>query len=344
MLNELNLSSSPSVSSFETGKLGVRHLKRFWNKALLNRENRLPKTDWHNEWQIDKTMFSVLGIGLEQCITYLFQYAPSFEQFEEWIIETAGIPVHENVLRFNKIFSEVALPDESPEIPTFFNQEQLDFWEANGYIIIKNAIPKEDCEQTIEVICRFIGVDRNEPQSWYKPHAARQGIMVQLFQHALLHKNRQADKIRMAFEQLWQRKDIWVTTDRVGFNPPETGDWQFPGPDLHWDCSLHPPIIFGLQGILYLSDTAANQGAFTLVPGFQHRVESWLDSLPAGADPRQQNLHALGSKAIVADAGDFIIWHQALPHGSSANRSDNPRFVQYIKYKPADENEPTIWQ
>jgi ectoine hydroxylase-related dioxygenase (phytanoyl-CoA dioxygenase family) len=133
---------------------------------------------------------------------------------------------------------------------------------------------------------------------------------------------------------LWQKKNIWMNNDRVGFNPPETASWKFPGPDLHWDCSLELPIPFGLQGILYLSDTAADQGAFTLVPGFQHRLESWLNSLPPGADPRQQDLHALGSTPITGEAGDFIIWQQALQHGSSPNTSTQPRFVQYINYQP----------
>jgi hypothetical protein len=57
---------------------------------------------------------------------------------------------------------------------------------------------------------------------------------------------------------------------------------------LHWDVSLARPIPFGLQGILYLADTAANQGAFTCVPGFHRKIDSWLENLPAGSDPRAE--------------------------------------------------------
>ena len=104
-------------------------------------------------------------------------------------------------------------------------------------------------------------------------------------------------------------------------NPPERDGWKISWPNLHWDTSLALPIPFGVQGILYLTDTAANQGAFTCVPGFHRRIEAWLKSLPAGSDP-QEDLAALARFLSRARAETLIIWHQALPHGSSPNRAD----------------------
>ena len=171
------------------------------------------------------------------------------------------------------------------------------FWTENGYVIIRNAVPKEDCDLAIKGICDFIGIDRYDASTWYGDHPARNGIMVQLFQHPVFQKNRNAFRIRKAYQEIWKRNDVWVNTDRAGFNPPQTASFKFYGPFLHWDVSLQQPIPFGTQGILYLADTAENQGAFTLVPGFQNRVAEWIDSLPAGANPRQQDLYALGPKA-----------------------------------------------
>ena len=168
--------------------------------------------------------------------------------------------------------------------------------------------------------------------------------MVQLFQHPVLQKNRDSAFIRKAYEQLWGRKDIWVNTDRVGFNPPETESWKFPGPLLHWDVSIELPIPFGLQGILYLSDTQENQGAFSLIPGFHHKMEAWVNSLPEGTNPRTENLYELGVKPIAANTGDFIIWLQALPHGSSPNTSKVPRFVQYLNYQPINQKVLKVWK
>jgi ectoine hydroxylase-related dioxygenase (phytanoyl-CoA dioxygenase family) len=107
--------------------------------------------------------------------------------------------------------------------------------------------------------------------------------------------------------------------------------------------SLELPIPFGLQGLLYLSDTREDQGAFTLVPGFQNKIEAWINSLPPGTNPRTENLYALGPKSIAANAGDFILWHQALPHGSSPNTAALPRLVQYINYMPIDAGVKDKW-
>lgn len=301
---------------------------------MLKRNGQIESGEFGDEFQLDKTLLFTLGLGLEQTIKYLFYTAPSFEQFEQWVTETNGIPSPENVISFNNII----LNNNNTEliaVPKVLDDEQLAFWEQNGYLILKNAIPKEDCEKTIETICRYIEIDRGNPDTWYTQHPARQGIMVQLFQHPTLEKNRNSEKVRSAFAQLWNRTDLWVSADRVGFNPPETNSWKFPGPRLHWDTELNLPIPFGLQGILYLADTQENQGAFSLVPGFQHRIEKWIGSLPQHANPYKEDLHALGCIPIAANAGDFIIWHQALPHGSSPNTSSKPRFVQYFTYAPA---------
>jgi ectoine hydroxylase-related dioxygenase (phytanoyl-CoA dioxygenase family) len=150
--------------------------------------------------------------------------------------------------------------------------------------------------------------------------------------------------VHSAFAQLWGRADLWVTVDQVGFNPPERPGWRFPGPYLHWDASLAPPIPFDLQALLYLTDVAPDQGAFTCVPGFHRRIHDWLRELPAGADPRRADLYALGAVPIAGRAGDLVIWHHALPHGSSPNRASRPRIVQYVKMHPSQWEQSTAWR
>jgi hypothetical protein len=337
------MNTSDLYSSKETGTLQIMYLKRFWQKKQLIRTNQISQEQLPAEWHLDKMLLSALGLGLEQTLSYLFRMAPSFEAFERWIVDVAGVPSPQNVARFNQYLQAGASAISAPIVPVLSEQE-IGFWENNGYLVIPNAVPKEDCLAAVQIINDLIGVSLEEPNSWYQSHVDRQGIMIQLFQHPVLQKNRFSDKIRMVFEELWNRTDLWVSTDRVGFNPPERADWTFPGPDLHWDVSLQLPIPFGLQGLLYLADTEANQGAFTLVPGFHKRLESWLQSLPPGADPRKQDLHSLGSFPVAAQAGDFIVWHQALPHGSSPNTAHLPRYVQYINYAPYNDEPATGWK
>lgn len=333
------------IASNEVGNLNVKHLKRYWHKHSLIYNGEIKETDLPNEWNIDTTLLGILNLGLEQTIKYLYSEKPSFEEFETKILALNNGVLHaEKVEKFNDYIDTrliAYVPNNKQE--QVLLESDINFWNENGYIILRNAVSKEDCENTIDAICNFIEVDRYNSSTWYTPHIAKQGIMVQLFQHPALEKNRNSPIIRKAYEQLWQRRDLWINADRVGFNPPETETWKFPGPRMHWDVSLKTPIPFGTQGILYLADTAYNQGAFSLVPGFHKRIESWLNSLPSNVHPRNEDIYSLGVQPIVANAGDFIIWHHALPHGSSVNSSNQPRFVQYMNYEPLDAFKQDEW-
>ena len=331
--------------STEPGRLGVLHLKRYWHKKQLLKQGRSLENALPEEWNIDTTLLAVLGLGLHQTLSFLLDKSPTFEAFEDWVLE-----VNHHTLPQARIADFNALPQNrqhnyQPPAPAqlALGEADLEFWDQNGYVIVRNAVPKEDCELAIQAICEFLGIDRDDPATWYGSHPAQMGIFVQLLQHPAVNKNRRSPRIRAAYEQLWNRGDLWMNTDTVGFNPPETDCHKFRGADLHWDVSLAQPIPFGTQGILYLSDTAANQGAFTLVPGFHRRIAGWLEQLPAGAAPRRENLHALGSTPVAAAAGDFIIWHHALPHGASPNLAALPRYVQYLNYQPLDAETRAEW-
>ena len=43
--------------------------------------------------------------------------------------------------------------------------------------------------------------------------------------------------------------------------------------------------------------------------GIHTRINEWLNNLPAGTDPRTQDLYTLGAIPVAANAGDLIIWH-----------------------------------
>ena len=118
-------------------------------------------------------------------------------------------------------------------------------------------------------------------------------------------------------------------------NPPERPGWQFPGPNLHWDTTLAALRRFGIQGILYLAETEAAQGAFCCVPGFHKMLDAWLAALSEGVVPRAEALRTLRAKPIAAARGDLVLWHPSLPHGSSPNRATGPRVFQYMSMRPS---------
>ncbi len=210
--------------------------------------------------------------------------------------------------------------------------EDRQFWEENGYVVVHNAVPPENLKAAERAVWDFLEMQSDDPRSWY-PDPPR-GIMAEMYQHQALWDNRQYPRVHQAFAEIWGTEKLWVSIDRASMNPPELPDWKYPG-ILHWDTNLEPPIEFWVQGVLYLTDTAANQGAFSCVPGFHRRLEAWLKDLPAEANPREQDLESLGAKPIPGAAGDLIIWHSALPHGSSPNTATHPRLAQYITMFPS---------
>lgn len=321
----------------ETGRHGLMYLRHFWSRQLLARSGKIDTRPYITSFDLDQTLLSLLRLSIEPVNSYLLREAPDFEVFEDWIDEVTGnIPDPLQVARFNEIVASgnYTVPEYDVPESDILSKEQWKQWNESGYLIVPGAISPEACTATLELMHRELEIDPDNPETWYGKHTLRQGIMIQLFHHPLLEQNRLSPRIRNVFAQLWQNNEVLPSADRVSFNPPETDTYVFQGPDLHWDVSLQTPIPFGTQGLIYLTDTAANQGAFTLVPGFHHRVENWLRTFPEGRQPRAADLHALGSVPIAGKAGDLIVWHQALPHGSSPNRSGVPRYVQYINYQP----------
>jgi hypothetical protein len=280
---------------------------------------------------------------------HLLNTGPTFEEFERWIMATTGGVPALQIARINAMVTATDYPEEINRwlgaveaSEPVLSQQDLAFWEAHGYVVLHDAVSPENREAAARAIWEHLGMSPDDPESWYRRRV--NGIMVQFFQHPAFDANRRSARIHKAFAQLWGTADLWVTTDRAGFNVPEREGWKFSGPDLHWDASLDLPIPFGTQGILYLVDTPAEQGAFTCVPGFHHRIDQWLKNLPPDADPRRQNLHALGSQPIAGRAGDLVIWHHALPHGSRPNRGLRPRLVQYLNMRPYRATPPRIWK
>lgn len=326
--------------STETGSTGIYHLKRLWSKAMAGQEimNLYP-----DEMILDNALLDILGVGLLPAYQYLYGQKPDFESFEQWILaHSNGSIAAETIERYNALF-ETKNAQQQIMLADVLTPEDIVFWEEHGYVIVKNAVSQEDCAAARKAILDHLEMNEQDAASWYRETDIMQGIMVPLYRNEAIDKNRNSALIRRAFEQLWNRTDLVVTTDKCGFNPPETATFTYRGTGLHWDVSLATPIPFGTQGVLYLTDTAANQGALTVVPGFHKNLENWLQHLPENVDPRTADFSSFGPKSIAANAGDLIIWNHKLPHGSSPNRAKLPRIVQYINWYAPSEKLQNIW-
>ena len=317
------------ADSIDTGITGIYQLKRLWSKALAGTDvaNQYPE-----ESLLENALIDILGIGLLPTYQFLYGQKPDFESFENWVMAHSNGSIDVKIIeQCNALFKNKTTPKESltAEVLT---PNDIAFWQTNGYVIIRNAVSDLDCAGSRKAIMQHLKIDEYNALTWYKENETLQGIMVHLYRSEVIDKNRNSPKIKKAFEQLWNRTDLIVTTDKCGFNPPETTTFKYKGTGLHWDVSLATPIPFGTQGILYLTDTAANQGALTLVPDFHKNIENWLNGLQKNTNPRETDFTAFGPTPIAANAGDFIIWNHKLPHGSSPNKAKLPRIVQYINW------------
>jgi len=230
------------------------------------------------------------------------------------------------------------------------------FWEENGYVIVPNAVPQENLDRMVEAIWWFLDMDPEDSETWYKhkpftrdnrcsPISA--GGMVEMYQHQAIWDNRQHPKVYQAFAEIWGEEKLWVSLDRANMKPPareDKPDWNNRGM-IHWDLDTsQQPIQFGVQGVLYLTDTAEDQGGFQCVPGFNNTFEEWVKTQPEDRNPHNPDLAGLDVKVIPGNAGDLLIWHRLLAHGNGHNISDKPRLAQYITMSPAPDDDESARQ
>jgi ectoine hydroxylase-related dioxygenase (phytanoyl-CoA dioxygenase family) len=300
-------------------------LEKLWQRTQNPDFNRGNDEDctWNKELE---TLYR-MGIGMEEAIRYLYSEKPSWLLFKEWIL-------------MNKKTISINEPDLEENV---LSEEDLSFWKENGYVVVRNAISRSECEATQAAIWEFIGMNPDKEESWYHNNKEQRGLMLTFSNHPTLNKNRQSKRIQKAYEQLYGTTQLYKTIDKVSFNPPENDNFHFSGSTLHWDVSLHLPIPFALQGLLYLTDCGIDDGAFHCVSGFHNKIEDWIRNLSPDENPREVALKTLKSTPVIGNAGDFIIWHQALPHCATPNRNKIPRMVQYLTYLPDNYKASDVW-
>lgn len=268
-----------------------------------------------------------LGFGTQELLQFLYGQRPDLPRFLQWATD------NNSALTSHTLITEDVL-----------STADLEHWNEQGYIVIRQAVTEEEYTAANKAIWDFLEADPADTASWYRDHPAKNGLMVVFTQHPALQAIRHSPRIRKAYEQLYGTTAIYKVIDKVSFNPPQNDQNPFMGTPLHWDTSLELPIPDRFQGLLYLSDVTAAGGAFQCVPGFHQRIGEWINEQPAGTDLRKLALDTLQPTPITGNAGDFIIWHQALPHCASPNLGQQPRLVQYLTYLPDNFSDNRAWK
>lgn len=250
--------------------------------------------------------------------------------------------------------SKIKLNDRSNGRPlTILSESDWEFWTYNGYVVIKNAISREQAAKTADFIWSFEDKNPGDPDTWYTPPRAEMQMkelvgsgMVEVYNHQFLWDNRQMPRIYQAFADIWGTAQLWVTIDRANLNFPLRPGDSFKG-FIHWDYDpdTKPQNV---QGVLALADqTDENMGGFQCIPELFRTYDTWKLSQPADRNRFQPDISGFEDQIVKVrlEAGDLLIFHSAQPHGIRPNRSvDKVRIAQYISMMPAEEDNETLRQ
>ncbi|WP_419212971.1 phytanoyl-CoA dioxygenase family protein [Maribacter sp. X9] len=219
------------------------------------------------------------------------------------------------------------------------------FWKHNGYIVIKNAISKEQAKRTSDFLWEFDEKNPADTNTWYVPARAEMKMkeltgtgMVEVYNHQLLWDNRQTQRVYDAFVDVWGTEKLWVTIDRANLNfplPPNVTKKGF----IHWDYDPETKPQ-NVQGVLALADQIdENMGGFQCIPWLYRNYDSWKLTQPEDRDHFQPSLEGLEDKIVKVkmEAGDLLIFNSIQPHGIRQNKSkEKVRIAQYISMMPAE--------
>ncbi len=226
------------------------------------------------------------------------------------------------------------------------SEEDWQFWIENGYIIIKNAVPKEQVKATADFLWKFEEKDPNDSATWYAPPRAEMKMkeltgtgMVEVYNNQHLWNNRQMQRVYDAFVDIWGTEKLWVNIDRANLNFPNRPGFEQKG-FIHWDYDPETKPQ-NVQGVLALADQLdENMGGFQCIPWLYRNYDSWKLTQPEDRDHFQPDVSDLQDKIVkvTMNAGDLLIFNSTQPHGIRPNKSkDKVRIAQYISMMPAEE-------
>lgn len=229
--------------------------------------------------------------------------------------------------------------------------EDWKFWQHNGYVIIKQAVPRDQAKATADFLWEFDEKDPEDPETWYADPRAEMQMkelagtgMVEAYNNQYLWNNRQTQRLYDAFVDVWGTDKLWVTIDRANLNFPVRPGHEYKG-FIHWDYDPETKPQ-NVQGVLALADQKdENMGGFQCIPWLYRNYDTWKLTQPEDRDRFKPDVTGLEDKLVKVplEAGDLLIFNSSEPHGIRVNNSkDKVRIAQYISMMPAQEDNQAL--
>lgn len=231
------------------------------------------------------------------------------------------------------------------------SEDDWKFWIAEGYIVVKNAVPKENCDRLANLLWEFEEKDPNDPSTWYAPPRATMEMkelvntgMVEIYNHQFLWDNRSVKRVYDAFVDIWGTEKLWCTIDRANLNIPIRPGFEYKG-FIHWDYDPETKPQ-NVQGVIALADQMdESMGGFQCIPELYRNYDTWKLTQPTDRDYFKPDVSGFEKVKVKLEAGDLLIFNSLQPHGIRPNNSkDKVRIAQYLSMMPAEEENETLRQ
>jgi len=218
-------------------------------------------------------------------------------------------------------------------------------WMEKGYIVIRDAIPKENFEKFKDKVWVRLGMDPNDKSTWTREE-------IHMGVHKREHASTFAPKVWGAIcellggeERVETKHGMWgngfiANLGNAAYDPNETIDprtfdnWHVDG---DWFRHFLDKECQALETLILWSDVEERGGPTYICPDGIKPVAKYLLEHPEGADnlinEKGERLPAVFVRdcndfvTLTGKAGDVFLAHQLMPHSRSRNFIRNERFI-----------------
>ena len=228
------------------------------------------------------------------------------------------------------------------------DEEVKTFWDQ-GYVILKQAISREEAARYRDLILDMVPRDLRIPESWHvnagriKPYHEDGNHTYDSPELLPLLCN---ERLYRAAVQLLGSERLRAGDGSLGITLRNDG-----GPTLsqqvHLDASVPadiPNFLFSTEelqvgGCYYFTDVEPGGGGIHVIPGGHRLVEEKATLHPEGRQLYRQWKRIDDfpeTVEVLGEAGDFALLHHLMPHAASNNRRPQPRVAQFTRFTRED--------
>ena len=223
-------------------------------------------------------------------------------------------------------------------------QEQIDFYHANGYLVVENVLTQEELDQARQIVDDFVEQSRAvteqtghfdlEPGHCAEnPQVRRLGSPASY--HPLFDGLMRDDRILDILSPLIGA-EIRAQGDKLNMKPGGRGS----AVEWHQDFGHYPHTNDDLCAVgLALDDATLENGCMMVIPGshkepiYDHHQNGYF----IGAiSPERDGIDLSAAVPLAMKAGDMSIHHARTLHGSATNTSAKSRRLLLYQYAAVD--------